>query len=115
MVDGYASGRRCTGLFFLHTEIAIVILGLENLKVFRKNCGMAVLGSFLDYQMLPDGCLLLKTRAPYLAEVHVIILVSQVPCVWGCHRRGQPPRTSWYVSLAISPTLMECYLLFFVL
>lgn len=69
MVDGYPSGCGCTRLFLIHTEITIILVVVENLKLFRKNCGVAVLGSspFLDYQMLSNGCLSLKTRAPYLA------------------------------------------------
>lgn len=92
--------------------ITIILVVVENLKLFRKNCGVAVLGSspFLDYQMLSNGCLSLKTRAPYLAQIHVVIRVPG-----GCHRRGQPPRISWYMLLAIRLVLLDYYLLFFVL
>lgn len=46
-----------------------ILLVVESLKVFRKNGSMAVLesSSFLAYEVLANGCLLLKNRAPYQA------------------------------------------------
>lgn len=59
-------------------------------KVFRKNSSMAVLGSspFLGYQMLSNECLFLKTRAPYLAQVHDQFWRVKTPLPGACHREG---------------------------
>lgn len=69
MQERERSGRGHTRLFFLRTEITVILLVAENLKVCRKNCGVAVLGCspVLDHQMLPNRCLLLKTRALHVA------------------------------------------------
>lgn len=108
MGDGCPAACGCT------TETPAILLVVENLQVFRKNCSMPVRGfsPIVGYQMLSNGHLLVKTRAPDVAQVQVTNLVSPVPR--GLLQEGTPSQISRYVSIASSLVLVGCYLLFLI-